>query len=255
MTTLLRLTGLVGLILFGILFWLTFGVPEKVEQSAKGFVKSQIETEIRQQYADTLQSPLATKAMNIAAKLGYQEDGLIADLEQHLPEKIASAIASMCGYDCEKRKAVAAVITSGYIDKIKSLKLAQSTLGDIVKGKYIEIVGNLKTDLRIFLGTNSVLFLLLLTLSRMKSDAIRLLSLPAVLLFISTVISSCIYLFGQDWFYTIIYNDYMGYGYIAYVAVIFGLFADIIFNRGVITSTIVNAILALIGGILSLIPC
>ncbi|MEJ2041930.1 MAG: hypothetical protein P8X74_12255 [Reinekea sp.] len=251
----LRTVGLFGVILFGTLYFLTFSSPKTFEESAKGFVKLQIEKEMRGRYVAASQSTVATKALDIAGRLGFEKDKIQEDINNELPERIASVIASMCGYDCEKKKALTKSITSGYLERIKNIEIAQGTLGNIIKDKYIEIVGNLKIDLRIFLGTNSAMFLILLAVSFFKPKAVAHLFLPGMLLFVATLISSSIYIFGQDWFYTILYNDYMGLGYLAYIAAIFGVLADIAFNKARVTTEVVNSIANAVGSSFSVVPC
>ncbi len=67
--------------------------------------------------------------------------------------------------------------------------------------------------MRIFFGSNAVMFLILLAISLLKPKAVAHLFLPGVFLLVATISASAIYLFGQDWFYTILYNDYMGFGF------------------------------------------
>ena len=255
MSTTLKLIGLIGLILFEALFSVTYLSPDKIAESAKGFVKLQIETEVRQKQKAIKESSVTEAALNIADKLGFEKEKIQSNLDSNLPEKIAAIVASMCGYDCERKKTLTQSITSGYIERIKNIQIAQSTLSDIVKGKYIEIVSNLKIDLRIFLGSNLVMFLILLVLSLAKPRAVAHLFLPGLLLAAATILSSSIYIFGQDWFYTILYNDYMGFGYLAYIAVIFGFLLDITFNRAKVTSQIINGIANAIGSAFSVLPC
>ncbi|MCX2781540.1 hypothetical protein [Microbulbifer thermotolerans] len=251
----LRSIGVFGVLLFGVLLSVTFVSPERIEHSAKGFVKYQIEKEIREKHQVLTESDVATKALNIASRLGFEKEKIQENIDNKLPEKIASIVAAMCGYDCEKKKILAQSITSDYLERIKSIEIAQNTLGDIVKSKYVEIVGNLKVDLRIFLGTNFVMFLILLGISFAKPKAVVHLFLPGMLLLLSTIISSSIYIWGQDWFYTILYNDYMGFGYLAYISVIFAVLLDIVFNKARITSEILNGISNAIGSAFSVVPC
>jgi len=251
----LQIIGALGLILSSLLFAVTFGLPDAVAESAKGFVKMQIERELREQYLDSRAASLADKALKIANSLGYEEQQIRENIKNELPEKIASVIASMCGYDCEKKKALALSITTGYLERIANIEIAQQRLGEIIKGKYLEIVKNLRTDLRIFLGTNAVMFLILLAISLLKPKAIAHLYLPGVFLLISTVTASVIYIFGQDWFYAILYNDYMGFGYLAYISLIFGFLIDVAFNKARVTAEIINGILNAVGSALSVVPC
>lgn len=245
----LRVIGLIGLVLFAALFGLTYGVPQQVEESAKGFIKSQIEKEVRGKAALVTDSSLAQKAKSLADKLGYQESQLKKDIENDLPGKIASIMASMCGYDCEKKKQLAEEIKGGYLTKIKNLQVAQVNLTELVKGKYVEIVSNLKMDLRIFTLSNASMFLLLLLLSILKPQAIKQLYVPGIMLFTATLISSSIYVFGQDWFYTIIYNDYMGLAYLVYIGIIFAFLLDIAINKCRITCIILDMLGSVFSGI------
>jgi len=255
MSTTLRIMGLFGILLFGVLFSITFVSPKTIEESAKGFVKCQIEKEIRETQQSLASSSVATKALSIANKLGLESDKLKADLESNLPEKIASVVASMCGYDCERQKALAQSITSGYLDRLKNINVAQDTLGDLIKDKYIEVVSNLKLDLRIFLGSNFLMFMILLVMSFAKPKAIAHLFLPGLLLVLATLISSAIYIYGQNWFYTILYNDYMGFAYLVYIAVIFGILVDVALNRARVTTEIINGIANILGSAFSVVPC
>jgi hypothetical protein len=251
----LKLIGVFGIILFGILFSVTFLSPEKVEESAKGFVKYQIEKEVSEKQQVISGSSVAKAALNIAGKLGFEKQQIQADLENNLPEKIASIIAAACGYDCEKKKSLAQSIASGYMAKIKSIKIAENTVTDVVKGKYLEIVSNLKIDLRIFLGSNLAMFVVLLAVSFIRPKAVKHLYVPGLLLVVATILSSSIYIFGQDWFYTILYNDYMGFGYLGYIAVIFGFLLDIIFNKAKATTEVINGIANVVGSAFSVVSC
>lgn len=255
MSTTLRLIGLFGMLIFGILFTITFLSPKTIESSAKGFVKYQIEKEVREKQKSIVDSSVASKALSIAEKLGLESEKLQKRLDNNLPEKIASVIASMCGYDCEKKKVLAQSITLGYMDRLKSIEVAQDTLGDLIKGKYIEIVGNLKLDLRIFLGSNFVMFLILLVVSFAKPRAMAHLFLPGLLLVLATIISSAIYVYGQDWFYTVLYDDYMGVGYLAYISIIFGVLIDIALNRARVTTEVINGIANALGSAFSVLSC
>jgi hypothetical protein len=251
----LRATGLIGFLLFSLLFIVTFANQSAIEDSAKTFIQYKIASEVRENYQSLTHSSTAENAIKIAEKLGYKEAQLRNALDNQLPMKIAEVIGSMCGYDCEKKKLIEKSITTGLVDRLKRINIANKQLDQIIRDKYIEIVGNLKQDLRIFLGANSIVFLALITISLFKPRAIQHLFLPGMLLVTSTVISSAIYIFGQDWFYTIIYNDYMGFAYTGYLSIIFALLMDIVFNYGRITTEIINTLLNAIGSAVSLIPC
>ena len=251
----LIIIGVLGVLLFAAALSVTFLSPQTLERGAKTFIKAQIEREVREKYAQAMESDLADKAVSLASKLGMERDQIEKGLAEDLPEKIASVIADMCGYDCEKKKALTKSITSGYLDRLKNIAIAESTLGDIIKGKYLEIVGKLKTDLRIFLTSNLVMFSILLLVAAFKSAAVRHLYVPGLLLALSTTLASLLYIFGQDWFYTILYNNYWGFAYLVYLLLIFGFLLDIVLNKARITCEIFNAVADALGSSAELSPC
>jgi hypothetical protein len=59
---------------------------------------------------------------------------------------------------------------------------------------------------------------------------------------LTTVVSSGVYLFGQNWFYTIIFNSYMGWSYLVWALILFGFLLDIAINRARVTSIILRII-------------
>lgn len=139
--------------------------------------------------------------------------------------------------------------------KVASLETAKEKLIEFSHAKYMEITEKLTLDVRIFLATNAVIFIFLLLTSFMRPQAVKHLFLPAGLMLASTVICSYFYLFEQNWFYTIIYNDYTGYSFIGYLAFVFAILCDIVFNKARVTTEIVNGCLQAIGQAGSFVPC
>jgi hypothetical protein len=119
----------------------------------------------------------------------------------------------------------------------------------------MDVVQKLTLDVRIFLGTNALVSLLLLLVSFLKPRAVNHLFLPSAMLLISTLICSYFYLFEQNWFYTILYNDYTGLSFITYLLLVFAFLCDIVFNSAKVTTEIINGILTAIGSTLSVVSC
>lgn len=124
-----------------------------------------------------------------------------------------------------------------------------------MKKKYMEVATELQRDIRIFTGSNTIVFLLLLLISYLKPKAVNHLFLPGVLLLTATLISSFFYIFEQNWLFTIIYNNYPGFAYLGYVGIVFLFLCDIVFNRARVTTEILNGILNVIGSAASVSPC
>ena len=139
--------------------------------------------------------------------------------------------------------------------QLASLEAAKTKLVDFSHVKYMDIVQKLTLDVRIFLGANAFIFILMFLVSFMRPQAIKHLFLPGGLMLISTVMCSYFYLFEQNWFYTIIYNNYTGFSFIGYLVFVFGILCDIVFNKARITTEVINACLNAIGSVGSLAPC
>ncbi len=101
----------------------------------------------------------------------------------------------------------------------------------------------------------SKFFIFLFLVSFLKPQAINHLFLPGALMLLSTILCSYFYLFEQNWFYTIIYNNYTGFTYIGYLTFVFAVLCDIVFNKAKVTTEIINAFLQTIGHAASLVPC
>ncbi len=251
----LRSVGLAGFLFFALLFLATFTSPIHIERAAKEFIQGQVEAKARDKI-EGLGHPSFEKAAGLLAnQLRDELSDIKRQLENGLPEKVAAVIAQMQDLTCECRKKLANAIRQSSEWRIASLKQAEAQLIELIEGKYVEVVNKLVRDLRIFTGANAVAFLILLVVSFLKARAAAHLALPGVLLLVSTLVSSYSYLFAQNWFFTIIYNNYVGYGYVAYLSLIFLILCDVLLNRARITTEIINAVLSGLGQAATLSPC
>jgi hypothetical protein len=256
---LIRLVGLSGVVLFGVALLFTFYVPGGVEGLAQDFIKERIEKETCERIdsltAAAKESKLGELAQRIIDTREHEVEQVKDRLREKVYEKSAAVIAEMRDLNCECRKKVEAHLKSGMESRLSLLQATNEELLEFMQMKYMEIATNLTRDFRIFAGSNLLVFVLLLSLSFLKPRATAHLYLPGVLLVITTIICSYFYLFEQNWFFTILYNDYVGFGYLSYVALLFGVFSDIIFNKAQITTAIINAFLEAIGSALTVVPC
>ena len=258
----LRTFGVIGIILFVPLFVFTFADPQLIEKSTKPFVEWKLQSEtdkkiesIRLPESSKLESLLGAQAKKLRKEAEAKLEIVKQQLKADAPAILAAQIAKLRNLDCECRKKWEQSLRQSMQFKLITLENAKAKLIDFSHIKYMEIVKKLTLDVRIFLGANSLVFVFLLLTSFMKPMAVKHLFLPGGLMLISTVICSYFYLFEQNWFYTIIYNDYTGFGYIAYLAVVFGILCDIVFNRGRITTNVINGCLQVLGQAASFVPC
>lgn len=251
----LRFVGFTGFMLFAFVFAATLLSPIHFEQAGKEFIRTQVEANVRNKF----KSPHHPSLEKAAGFLAKQYQGEIASLQQALKEglseKVTAVVAQMGDLSCECRKKLAGNIRQGFDWRITSLSQAQSNLVALIQGKYAEVVEKLLLDLRVFSGTNAVVFMLLVIASFLKERAVAQLFLPGSLLFAATLFSTYFYLFEQNWFFTIIFNNYIGYGYIAYVSVVFLFLCDVVLNRARVSTEIMNQAFNAIGSEVSFTPC
>jgi len=230
--------------LFGLAFFLTFLSPIYYERAARSFLEYKIEQKIKNRVGFNSDGKVAT----FAKKLLEKNQQRINDLkERFLPvlrARIASIVADMQTHNCECRQrmlqGLAVVSTLASTLDIAFLEKSEPQLRNLIEGQYGEIVSSLLRDLRIFTASNLVAFAALLLLSFVKSGYVRQLFLPGLLLAVASIITSVIYIFGQNWFFTILYNDFVGMAYIVWLVLVYGFLCDIALFKARITSSIVD---------------
>ena len=258
----LRVFGIFGIILFIPLLLFTFSDPHLIERAGRSFIEWRLHSDAEAKI-DSMQLPkqtrleemLGDRAKALRERTAEKLEVVKRQLKADLPALLAEQIAKLRNLDCECRKKWETRFRQSMQNELASLELARARLIEFTQVKYMDIVKSLTSDIRIFLGTNSLVFILLLLASIFRPAAINHLFLPGTLLLISTVVCSYFYLFEQNWFYTIIYNDYTGYSYIGYLLFVFAILCDIVFNKARVTTEILNASLRAIGQAADMAPC
>ena len=116
---------------------------------------------------------------------------------------------------------------------------SEGTTHAIHSDENAEVVRALLREFRIFTAANALIFLLLGATTYWRRTAGLQLLLPAVVLVGSATLVGAFYLFAQDWLHTILFSDYVGLGYFAYVGMEAVCLADIVFNRARVTTEVV----------------
>lgn len=258
----LRGFGLFGILLFMPTFIFTFLNPQTIEKSGKSFIEWKLQNELNEKI-DTLKLPqsksleklLGSKAQDIYQKSNEKLKTLKQKLKDDFPALLASQIAKMAELSCECRQKWEERLRDSLQFEMASLEETKEKLIRFTQGKYMDIVTKITIDVRIFLGLNVLVFSLLVLVSFGKPQASEHLFLPSTLMLVSTGICSYFYLFKQNWFYTILYNDYVGFGYLAYLLIVFAFLYDIVFNKARVTTEIINLLAQALGSTFNISPC
>ncbi len=255
----MRSIGVVGAAIFLTFFAFTYSVPGWVETFAADYIESEAQKRIDASI-DAIQPPesdsaLAKLAQSMYEKNEAQIERAKTNLRNKVHEQWAAALAAIRDLDCECRKQWEDWFESGLNSNIALLQAANERISDFIQSTYMDVATDLKRDIRVFTASNATVFLLLLVVSFLKPQAMMHLFLPGVLLTISTLVCSYFYLFEQNWLLTIIHSSYVGFAYLAWLGLVFLFLCDIVFNRGRVTTEILNAFFNAVGSALSAVPC
>lgn len=255
----LRSIGVIGAAIFLTFFAFTYSVPGWVEDFAADYIESQAQERIDTSI-DSIRPPESDGALARLAQSMYERNEAKieqskANLKSKVHEQWAAALATVRDLDCECREKWEDWFESGFNTNIVLLQAANEQISSFIHSTYMDVATELKSDIRIFTASNAAVFILLLLVSFLKPQAMMHLFIPGVLLAISTLICSYFYIFEQNWLLTIIHNSYLGFVYLAWLGVVFLFLCDIVFNRGRVTTEILNAFFNAIGSALSAVPC
>jgi hypothetical protein len=159
-----------------------------------------------------------------------------------LAERASEILARLCRLDCTAKQRLKTALEDGLKDRIAGLDRSLARLEALAQEKFDEITGKIRRDLTTFSGSNTAIFGVLLALSLLRREHARPLLLPAGLILVSTVAAALSYVFGQNWFFTILTDSYVGYGYLGYVALIFFFLWDILMNGAQITTGLIRSL-------------
>lgn len=254
-----RLVSVVGIVLFSAALYLTFSVPGWLEQFAASYIEEQL-TERIDGAIDRVGPPTNEGLLGDLARKAFEAneskiEGLKNQLRSKTHESMASALAQIRDLDCECRAKYADFYKRGFEFDLSLLQSANDKIVGTIQGGYLQVVADLKRDIRNFASSNIAIFVLLLLISFLKPNARMHLMIPAALLTASTLICSYFYLFEQNWLLTIIHSNYVGFAYLGYLGFVALFLADILFNRARVTTEILNGILNAVGSALSAVPC
>jgi len=248
-----RIIAILGISIYASVLYLTFSVPGWLEEVASSYIEQKLSERIDTSI-DSFAPPQREGILgDLARKVFESNEEKIAETKERLRlkahESLAGALAQMC------RSIYADKLKRGFEFKISMLQSANDKIVQTIQSGYMGVVAELKRDIRIFSISNIGVFCLLLLASFLKPTARVHLLVPAVLLTISTLVCSYFYVFEQNWILTIIHSDYVGFGYLAYLAIVASFLADIVFNKARITTKLLNGLFNAIGSAISVAPC
>jgi hypothetical protein len=247
--------GVVGFLFFSLAFFASWANPGFVEQIAKQIIRFQVEEQVHEKVEAIDSHFLAKQATIFAHKYTDDIAQTKRQLAQQLPARIAEVIAEMQNLDCECRKKIETNIRERFEWQIASATLANERLTTLIRSKYMETARQLTREFRIFTGTNAIVFGLLLIATMIKRHAGLHLLPSAFVLLLAAAITAYFYLYNQNWLHTLVFSDFVGFAYVGYLAGVFALICDILFNRARVTAELLTQLLKAVGSAIKVAPC
>ena len=217
----------IGIILFASILVISFIFTKQLETTAVKFLKNEITTQIHSKVdflfgLNVESQSLIQKAM--LKRYLFEVPILKKDLEK-LTNSIINQITQDVSKAKEEKELSRIVETSKLTSKLWDFKLVKSTFNAIdiqVADKYTKIWTSLLSDIRIFSMINLGSFILILILISWIKEASEYLIVCSWILLFSPVVIMSIYMFFQNWFYTVLFDQYYGTGYLSLLLSIFG---------------------------------
>lgn len=249
-----------------ILSWLGFGSfagilllsyldPITIERAARKIVQIEVERRVGAKVDDLSNS----KVVNLAQRALGKTDSELAEAKRALaadvPRRVAEAVANMLNADCECRKRFVDLATREREQRITGLGQLKEHLAAQIHSAYAGVTTKLLRELRIVSSANGLAFASLGIVTFIRRGAALQLLLPAVVLVGAAILTGAIYLFSQNWLHTIVYDQYVGLAYFAYLAVAGSFIADVVFNAARISTVLLNLVLNTVGSAFRAIPC
>jgi hypothetical protein len=255
MRQLIASLSVLGILLFGSGFVLSFVNPAFVESVAREVIRIEVEHRVGEKTEDLRGTKLAALAERLSGRNAAEIEELKKRLAADLPQKVAGAVAQMRNMDCECRKAIERGMTGILDGRVSDIGRLNERLSVFIRTKYIEVAEALTREFRIFTGANAFVFALLGLTVLVRKRATLQLALPAAVLVVAATVVAALYLFNQNWLHTVLYGDYVGLWYVAYLGLAIAGLADVVFNRARVTTRVVNRLLDFVGSALQAVPC
>jgi len=166
-----KILAIIGFILFSALMAGTFLDKDYVQRTGQSFIQNKIKTEMLEKREGAADTQIGSLLESLSEN--YKEE--IADTQKALDENldviIANAIARFCDLDCDKKETLRQSLRDGFDARMKRFNISSANVEKFIHGKYSETVNALKRDLRIFSGTNLILFALVFLAMLIRKEA------------------------------------------------------------------------------------
>ncbi|MFZ6640285.1 hypothetical protein ACO0LL_11120 [Undibacterium sp. TC4M20W] len=234
---------------------LSYSNPVMVENMAREVVRLEVKKRVHAKLHTLQDSKIAELAGQVLARQTAEMEKLKLQLAADLPARIAGIVTDLGKLDCTCRQKIERSLTIGMQERSQKLAQINDRLNELIRRKYMEVAQSLTREFRIFTAANTLIFVLLAATVALRPRASVQLLLPAGVLLGAAALTAYFYLFGQDWLHTVIFADYTGLAYFAYLTLAIVCLADVAFNKARICTAAINAAANVVGSAFQVLPC
>ena len=246
------LLGLVGAVVFGGALLVSFTQPLLIERAMREVLRVEVERRVGEALEGPADASLAALARFARAQSDPQARYIIQAIRDELPRRVEDVVEKMLDPNCFCRQRMASAAEEAGLGNWMQRR---GRLRHFIEAAYGHVNRQMMREFRIFTGSNAVAFALLALVAFVRRKANAQLLLPALVLVGAVALTGGLYVFNQDWLHTIVFGDYLGWGYAAYLSCTALLLADILLNRARVSTHIVNAVGSVIGSAATAVPC
>jgi hypothetical protein len=255
MRVFIAIISALGFGLMSLAFVLSYISPGFVESVAQDVVRMEVERRVGEKLNALESNKIVALAERMSGRNATEINEIKKQLAVGLPQKVAAIVAEMQNPDCSCRKSIERSMASIFEGRMADLQRMNDRLSLMIRSKYMEVAESLTREFRIFTGANALVFALLgLTVWLRRQATVQLL-LPALVLLGAAGLVAFFYIFRQDWLHTLVFAEYLGFGYFGYLGLAASFLADIAFNKARTCTALINAALNVVGATFQAVPC
>jgi len=247
--------AMLGTAVFTAAIIVSFLNPILIERAAREIVRIEVERRVGQRIETLSNSRVTALAQKALGKTDEEIEATRRALADDVPRKVANVVANMLNADCECRRRLVERAIKAEEERLTSLTRIRDNLVNLVESAYSTVTSNLMREFRIVTGSNAVAFAVLTLVAYFRRAASLQLLVPTIILLGAVTVTCGLYLFNQNWLHTIVYSQYVGFGYAIYLAAVAALLTDVLINKARVTTRVVNVLLQAIGSTLQAVPC
>ncbi len=235
-----------GFLLFGTSWAVLRARPAVAEAAAFDFISASVANEVKARLGDQARLTPGAHALLVTAVLREAQRQYQELLDAHVEQYVARALARICqcadGKPAAWAQAAALGLPEAWKAKVRELDVALHNADGLIRQESHEHISRLLTDLGIFTSINALLCTLTGALAFVARARARALLVPSALLLVSTLLCSYWYVFNQNWFHRLLFNEFAGAGYATYVGAVFAMLCDVALNEGRVLTAIMSSV-------------